>query len=193
MCVSQLSYAHLWGRFIFIMWVSNTLDSWKILRTPLRSWGLPFKLSLSVFSRGGSKFPGKYDVTLHASCWGYSARSSWNYSLLLTGIRSSDRSSGCVVVGFCTLLSLRDRGSKSYRKDCFATASNIMEILLPAFRLCHFVTEKGLMGFLLFSTIVFLCSHLSSCSMRGRELNRGNRRMLLLIFFKVLLPTYLVT
>ena len=71
--------------------------------------------------------------------------------------------------------------------------SDVPGSILPDFFCCNFVTENVSTGYLTLSPMVFIFGHLSSCFMRRTELNRGNIRMLLVILFGFLLPTYLVT
>ena len=63
------------------------------------------------------------------------------------------------------------------QRDCFAIASDVPGNSITAFCCSHLETKKVFSGCLTSIRRDFKCSHISSCSVRRRGKNRGNRRI----------------
>ena len=139
------------------------------LRTPLRTWGFPFRFFMShVFRRRlRSCWEIFFQCPFHASFWGFLFclihQSSKRSLLLFPGWSFPLLSSG----GFLRALACPKRfpvfsGIKNYWRDCSAPASDFLVSLLPAFLFHHSVTNK--VSWDIFSALqqAYFCGRLSS-------------------------------
>ena len=69
-------------------------------------------------------------------------------------------------------------------RDCFAMARDFLGSFLPAFLFRLYLTKNVLIGSLTFFPTALIFVAVFPHSMRTRELNRGNRRKMLVLFFR---------
>ena len=110
-----------------------------------------------------------------------------------SGLRISDRSFGGASFRLLIHKIPEFLGLRNSQKDCFAIASDVPGNSITAFCCSHLETKKVFSGCLTSIRRDFKCSHISSCSVRRRGKNRGNRRICQQCSSGVILPTYLVT
>ena len=166
----QLAYSHCWGCLFLQINFPTPWTFGKILRTPLHSEGFPFLFLMSeVFHRRLWNFcqifwpfPRKLDRLSHSIPLGFSA--------LVVGLPIVRpivwwRFRGLLIV---TLFPVLLGGLWISRKDWFALVSGVLLSLPPAFCSCCPLINKFL-AFCFPSLLrYFLCSRISSCSMRRR-------------------------
>ena len=118
----------------------------------------------------------------------------WSFRMFFPGL--PDTSTTISLRRFCGILFSFFPVSKllrKYWKECSAPAINVLGSLIPDF-LFFSVKKKLCMGYLPCSSTGFILQpSLLLIMQRRRELNRGNRRILLVLFLGFLLKTYLVT
>ena len=154
--LDRLTYAHYWY-FLFLKFHSPT--PWtlrKTYRDTLCSWGFHFdSFCVRCFWRKLRSFWQTWCQLMFELVGIFPPILLVLFSLVSSFLRHTAALLWMVLYGILYLGLPAWQGLRGCQRDCFATASNVPGILIPAFLFRRFVTKKFSAGLLPFSMMVF--------------------------------------